>query len=536
VHQRKYCIRLLALLVTATFAGGLRAQLRATLASDPKTFDPLLTTEAVSETIRFLTSGVLIRFNRATQNLEPELATSWKVSEQGRRMDFVLRHNVSYSDGVAFDARDVVATMQRLATPGLLSGIADTFHAAGGQIKAQALAPDRVSILFSQPIANPEMLFDQLAITPARKVAPETAVLGPFVVAEYKAGRYVLLRRNPNYWKTGERGAKLPYLDSVRLDIQPSREAELLRYQRGEYHLIDNLEPEAFERLAREKQAGARNTGPSLDSEFLWFNQSPKAHIPDYKAQWFREKAFRQAVSAAINRDDIIRLVYRGYAHAAVGPVSTANKMWFNSRLSRPVFKADLALRLLGQAGFRLRDGVLRDREGHEVEFSLITNANSETRKRIGAVLQQDLAKIGVRLNLVPLEFQSLIERITRTQQYEACLLGFSNVELDPNEQMNIWLSSGDLHPWNPGQAKPATAWEAEIDRLLTLQHSTNDYAKRKKAFDTVQEIVADEAAAIFLVNPDVLVAISPLVRNAAPSALPPHLFWNIEYLSLSRQ
>jgi peptide/nickel transport system substrate-binding protein len=510
------------------------AQLRFTVPADPKTFDPLLATEAVSETIRYLTGGVLIRLNRSTQQLEAELAASWKVLDQGRRIDFVLRRNVNFSDGAPFGPADVVATIQRLTRPGLQSGIADTFRAEGGEIRAQTTSPDGVTVYFSTPVAGLEALFDQLAITPARKVAPESAVLGPFMLQEHKGGQYVLLKRNPRYWKTDAGGSRLPYLDSIRLDIQSNRETELLRYRRGELHLVDKLEPDAFERLTRDSHAGVLNVGPSLDSEFFWFNQSPAGQPPPYKQRWFQSKAFRRAISAAVNRDDIVRVVYRGYAHGAASSVSPGNKFWFDAKLLPPRYDPGLALKLLQQDGFHLDAGILRDRDGNRVEFSMITNAGSKTRTLMGTILQQDLTKIGVRLNFLPIEFQSLVERITRTQQYEACLLGFSNVDIDPNTQMNIWLSSGGLHPWNPGQAKPSTSWEDEIDRLMQAQRTAWDPAARKKAFDSVQEIVAEQAPAVFLVYPDILVAVSPLVRNAAPSPLPPHLYWNIEYLSLA--
>jgi peptide/nickel transport system substrate-binding protein len=149
-------------------------------------------------------------------------------------------------------------------------------------------------------------------------------------------------------------------------------------------------------------------------------------------------------------------------------------------------------------------------------------------------ILQQDLMKIGIRLNFLPVEFQSLVEGITRTARYEACLLGLTNFEIDPNTQMNVWLSSGTHHAWNPAQAKPATAWEIEIDRLAQLQHDASSAAARKKAFDSIQEILAEEAPIIFLVHPDVLVAVSPSLRNVMPSPISPHLYWNIEYLSFA--
>jgi len=342
------------------------------------------------------------------------------------------------------------------------------------------------------------------------------------------------LRRNPHYWKTDGTGKRLPYLDSIRLDIQANRETELLRFRRGQLHLVDKLEPEMFERLRKETPAAVLDAGASLDSEFLWFNQVPNGPLPAHKRRWFQSKLFRRALSAVIQRDDMVRLVYRGYAHPAAGPVSGSNKFWFNSRLRPQPYDPKEALRLLTQDGFRLEGQILRDREGNPVEFSLITNAGSKTRTQLGTMLQQDFRKIGIQMSFAPLEFQSLIARIMQTQEYEACLLGLTNMELDPLGQMNVWLSSSTHHAWNPGQKTPSTSWEAEIDRLMRAQATALDRQARKKAFDRVQEIVTEEAPIHYLVNPDVLVAVSPFVRNAAPSVLPPHVHWNIEHLWLA--
>ena len=127
---------------------------------------------------------------------------------------------------------------------------------------------------------------------------------------------------------------------------------------------------------------------------------------------------------------------------------------------------------------------VLCDREGHPVEFSLITNSGNKARERMSAMIQQDLAAIGIKMNLVTLDFRSLIERISQNLRYEACLLGLTNYDLDPNSQMNVWLSSASNHQWYPNQPKPATAWEAEVDRLMQAQASTVAREKRKEYFD----------------------------------------------------
>src|SRR4029079_7638475 len=167
----------------------------------------------------------------------------------------------------------------------------------------------------------------------------------------------------------------------------------------------------------------------------------------------------------------------------------------------------------------------LRDRSGNAVEFSLITNAGNVARERMASMIQQDLARIGIRLNVVTLDFGSLVERITRTFNYEACLLGLVNLDLDPSAQMNIWLSSAGNHPWNPEQPSPETAWEAEIDRLMRAQAVEISTARRKALFDRVQRIVVEEARVLYLVDKNALSAVSPVIGNASPAVLHPETF-----------
>jgi peptide/nickel transport system substrate-binding protein len=166
----------------------------------------------------------------------------------------------------------------------------------------------------------------------------------------------------------------------------------------------------------------------------------------------------------------------------------------------------------------------------------VVTNAGNRTRERMAAMIQQDLAPIGVRLNVVTLDFPSLIERMTRSFNYEACLLGLTNVDLDPSAQMNVWLSSAGNHQWNPNQKAPATAWEAEIDRLMRAQAAEPRAAARKRLFDRVQQIVSEEAPFIYLVNKNSLMAFSPQIRNIAPAAVQPQAYWNIEVLQKTTQ
>ena len=537
-RRMRPCIPLfIALIATSAFAQG--GELRFALQSDPKSFNPLLVEDEPSSYIRYLTGGVLIRLDRATQAFDPELAKSWKVTDGGKRITFQLREAISFSDGTPFTAADVAATMRALMDPNLHSTTGDDFRSGSGEVKTEVRGKYTVSVLFPQPISGVERLFDRVAIMPAKIAgianSPDTikAVLGPFVVAEQHPGSYILLKRNPHYWKRDKSGKQLPYLDSIRLSIQQNREAELLSFRRGEVQLINNLMPDLFDRLRQENPSAARDLGASLESEEMWFNQAQRSPLPDYKKAWFRSRNFRRAISSAINRPDLARIVYRGHAQPGIGPITPANKFWFNQKLHAHPYDPKAALDLLKQDGFHLDGQTLKDKDGHAVVFSLITNAGNKARERMGSLIQQDLSQIGIKLNFVPLDFPSIIERLTKSLDYEACLLGLTLVDLDPDTQMNVWLSSGDNHQWNPNQKTPETQWEAEIDRLMHEQASAFDPRKRKAAFDRVQEIVWDQAPFLYLVDKDALVAVSPSVQNAHPVVLQPQTFWNAEYLSV---
>ena len=149
-------------------------------------------------------------------------------------------------------------------------------------------------------------------------------------------------------------------------------------------------------------------------------------------------------------------------------------------------------------------------------------------------MIQHDLSRLGIRVNVVTLDFQALIARIARSFDYEACLLGLINVDLDPSSQMNVWPSSAANHAWNPNQKQPATDWEAEIDRLMRAQAATQSKAERKKLFDRVQQIAAEQAPLIYLAHRNHLYAISTELENVRPGTLWPQTFWNVEEIRFS--
>jgi len=250
------------------------------------------------------------------------------------------------------------------------------------------------------------------------------------------------------------------------------------------------------------------------------------------KQAWFQDKRFRQAVSDAIDRDSIVRLVYNGRATSLWTQVTPGNRLWIDPGIPHPAMSVTHARELLQSAGFSWKsDGALVDSHGSPVEFSILTSSSNAQRVKIATLIQDDLSKLGINVQIASLEFHTMVDRLLTTHDYEAAVMGLVSGDADPTSEMNVWMSSGDTHLWHPNQTQPATPWEAEMDRLMQQQLITLDYAKRKRLYDRVQEIVADELPVICLVSPNILVGASDRVGNFHPAILDPYTLWNIDQL-----
>jgi peptide/nickel transport system substrate-binding protein len=495
---------------------------------DPKTFDPAKVDEQASELVRYLTGGVLFRLNRQTQEPEPQLAESFRVSDQGRLIAVRLREGLRFSDGSSLTSADVAWSLRRVLAPSTGAVVAEEFLSPREVVVD---TPDKLTLRLHlpKPVIGIAKIFDEIAIEPANRPSEGRVTSGPFTVTGYKQGQYVRLSRNPHYWRRDNAGGPLPYATGIRLDILNSREQEISLFLRGEYDLIDGLSPDYYAILAQKSPRSVRDLGASLNTEQLWFNQSSRAALPEFEIAWFRNKTLRVAVSEAIHRADLARIAYSGHATPAFSFISPANTLWHNNNLKYPHENTADAVRMLAEAGFHRSGTQLYDSSGHPVKFSILTNSGNAARQKMAVLIQQDLAAIGMQVTIVALDFPALIERLLHKQDYEACLLGLSDVDADPSSMMNLWISSSPNHQWNPSETTPATEWEAEIDKQMNLQASSSSQRIRKLAVDRVQQIVADQQPFIYLVYPNALQAISPQLEGVQPAILSPGPVSNID-------
>jgi len=544
-------------MVTSAAPGHSGGRIAVALRSEQKTLNPVLAQDAPSRDVIRCVTADLIHINRETQKTEPALAKSWQVSRDGRQYTLHLRRGVRFSDGQPLTADDVVFTFQVYLDEKIHSPQRDLLVIGGKPLTVEKLDAETVRFALAQPYAAAERLFDSLAILPKHllegayrdgtfslawglSAAPaQMAGLGPFRLKQYVPGERITLERNPYYWKEDKKANRLPYLDEVSFLFVPSEDAQVIRFQAGDTDILSRFSAENYSVL--EKQQAARgyhlyDLGPSLEYNFLFFNLNDLSSksLPEVakKQAWFQDLRFRQAVSAALDRDSIVRLVYNGRATPLWGHVTPGNKLWVDSQIEHPMRSLDHAHALLQSAGFSWSsDGSLTDPRGNPVEFSILTSSSNAQRVKMATLIQDDLKQLGMNVHIASLEFRAVVDRILNSYDFEAAIMGLGGGDADPNSEMNVWLSSGGTHLWHANQAKPATPWEAEIDRLMQQQLVTLDYAKRKRLYDGVQEIVAKNFPVICLASPNILVGAKVRIGNFQPAILDPFALWNVEEL-----
>jgi peptide/nickel transport system substrate-binding protein len=549
------------LLVLPGEVGRSGGRLVISLRGEPKTLNPLIAADARSREVIGVMQADLVHINRSTQLTEPALAKSWKISLDGLEYTLVLRQGIKFSDGQPLDADDVLFTFRVYLDENVHAPQRDLLVVGGKPITVRKVNAQTVVFHLAKTYGVGERLFDGLAIMPRHLLekpyqegklgqignlatAPnQWAGLGPFRLKEYVAGQRLVLERNPYYWKSDAKGNRLPYLDELVFLFVPNADAQVLKFQSGETDMISQLGAENFSVLSRQQKGYTMtDAGPGLEYNFLFFNLNDGGEktSPELqrKQKWFREVRFRQAVSAAVDREAIVRLVYQGRGSGLWGLVTPGNRRWGNERLARPLRSLDRASALLKEAGFSWSSGpngesTLQDSDGKTVEFSILTSSSNADRAKMAALIQDDLKQLGMRVQVVPLEFRSLLDRVTQTKEYDACIMGIASFDADPNSDINVWLSSGGMHLWNPSQAHPATSWEAEIDHLIEEQMSARTFEQRKKLYDRAQEILAENQPMIFLASPDILAGAKNSVGNLHPAVLEPYVLWNVEQLYL---
>ncbi len=510
--------------------------------SDPKTFNPILSVDgASSEALGDVFDG-LLRMNPRTTLAEPMLASSWEHDDAGTTWTFHLRSDVTWHDGQPFTADDVAFTLQAIFDPKVPNSSKHVLTVGGAPIRPEVVDAHTIRLHLAEPFApllnsigfgilpkhilGPALADGTFAQMWGIDTPPEKIVgTGPYRLVRYVPAQLVQLQRHPRYWMRDENGGELPRLAERTLLIVPDQNTMYLKFLDRQLHLYSPRPEEVDDIRGRTEELEATLTKIGLDTGMLFvsFNRNPAHYVKDGKSDprlaWFTDPKFVQAIAHSADTKSMIQNTYFGYGQAATSSISPENKVFYNPNLTPYAYDLETARRLLDEGGYRDRDGdgVREDSEGHPLEFELSTNAGNQVRERLCSILKEDWTKIGIKVNYRPLDFATLVEKLSVNYDWDAMVMGFTG-GVEPHNGANLLRSSGNLHLWHPNQAKPATPWEAEIDEELARGARELDGERRRAHYWRIQEILHRELPMIQLVRQERFVAAKSYLVDFNPT------------------
>lgn len=512
--------------------------------ADPRTFNPILVTDTASGDAVGDLFDLLVRLDPKTLQVEPALAERWESSGDGTQWTLFLRKDVRWHDGQPLTAADVVFTFDVLFDERVPNSLRHLLLVDGQRIRVDAVDAHTVRMGLPRPFAPFLNIVSSVPIIPRHVLEsslkdgtfaqqwgidtpPEKLIgSGPYQMVKYVPAQHIQYRRNPSYWMKDEAGRPLPYLEQRTRLIVPSMDTMYLKFLSGETDVHGARPEEVAELRRRERELDitVQEVGLDTGSLFVVFNRNPhhyeKNGKRDPRLDWFTDKQFLRALAHAVDKQAMVSNCLYGLGVPGVGRISPENKVFRHPGLKDFDYDLERSRKLLADAGYidRDGDGVLEDAKGARVEFTLHTNSGNQIREKICSILKEDWTRLGIRVNYRPLDFQLLVEKLDSTFDWDAILMGFTG-SVEPHDGASFLRSSGNLHLWHPNQKKPASAWEAEIDRLVEAGSRELDANRRREIYWRIEEILHEELPVLETVRARRFTAYRNVLRNFEQTA-----------------
>jgi peptide/nickel transport system substrate-binding protein len=434
--------------------------------SMPINLDPRIGNDAQSEHLHGLIFSSLVA--RDTQmNVGPDLATSWDTPDPLTYV-FHLRHGVKFHDGRAFTSADAKYTFDSILTGAVISPKRGTFP-----MVASIEAPDPYTVVFHLREPFSSFLWNLtrpgIGIVPAgsgKEEANDPVGTGPFRVVSVAQDEEIVLERNPDYFG----GA--PKIQRVRFKVVPEAIVRALELRKGSADIggVNALTPDMVLALTKEPDIFAEEQ-PGTQFAYVAFN---------FDDPVLARREVRQALAFATDRETLIRYLLRGEARPA-GSLLPPNHWAYEPDVAQYGYDPKRAEQLLEAAGFA------RGTDGTRIHLTLKTSTEESTRL-LGEALADEWSKVGVALQLRPLENATFLADIGRGnfQLYTLRWVGANN---DPDIFRYVFSSK---RMW-PDGANRGHYRNPSLDKLIDEQSVEMDLAKRKTLLSQIQRIVAED-------------------------------------------
>lgn len=477
-------------------------RLNFSLGGEITVLNPILSTDSVSAAVESAIFSGLITFN---ENLEPvpDLAKSWAVSSDGKVWTFKLRQDVKWHDGVPFTAADVIFTFNAILNPKVNSVRRSDYIIDGQPIVFSA--PDKYTVMAKLPKSfAPFLIHAAMGIIPKHLLTgkdintanfnQQPVGTGPFKFKEWQTGDHVLLVRNQDYY-LGQ-----PILKEILYKIIPDENSALVVLEAGEIDTT-GIPAKDYSRMKSAKGIKVYQSEALLYT-YLGFNlANPK----------FKDKRVRQALAYATDKKQLVGLILRGLgapAYAPSAPISWA----YSQAVPQFAYNPEKAKSLLKEAGVK------------SLEFTILVNQGNKEREKAAVILQQQYAKVGVKVNVRVLEWSAILKIVNANKDpkdFEAIIMGWS-LGLDP-DCYSIWHSSQYPRGFNFIRYQ-----NGAVDRLIEEGRTTTNQEKRKEVYAKLWQLIAADQPYIFLWYPKEIVGVRDNIGGLAKPG-PAGLFLHLE-------
>ena len=471
---------------------------------DASTLIPILAADSASIAVAGQIYNGLVKYDK-NLNIVGDLAESFNISRDGLTIIFHLRHGVKWHDGAPFTSRDVLYSHRVFIDPNTPTAYAEDFK----QVKTiTAIDNYTVRVNYAVPFA-PALASWGMSMLPAHllegkditksPLARQPVGTGPYRFKEWIAGQKIVLDANPEYFEGR------PYVDRYIYRIIPDTSTMYMELKAGAIDLM-SLTPVQYTRQTTSRQFTSRfNKFRYPSSGYLYMGYNLRHPL-------FGDKRIRQAMTAAIDKEELIHGVLFGMGQKAHGPI-VPGRWAYNPNVKDIAYDPQHASDLLAQAGWKDKnaDGILV-KDGKPFQFTILTNQGNQQRLLSAQIIQQRLKFIGIDVKIRIVEWATFLKEYIDKGNFEVILMGWSTSP-DP-DMYDVWHSSKT----NPGELNFVGFKNAEVDRLLVEGRSTFDIEKRKKAYFRIQEILAEEQPYTFLYVPDALPVVSARIRGVEPA------------------
>jgi len=471
---------------------------------DASTLLPALASDSASFDVIGLVYNGLVRYDKDLV-LEPELAERWEVSPDGLRITFHLRRGVKWHDGADFTAADVEFTYRTMIDPKTPTAYGEDFKQVR---KFEVLDPLTVRVTYEKPFAPalaswgfsvmPKHLLAGKDIT-ASPLARAPVGTGPYRLREWKSGEKIVLEAYDGYWEGR------PNIDRVVYRIIPDTATMFLEMRAGNVDMM-GLEPLQYTRQT-DTDAFRKNFRKYryLASAYTYLGFNLERPL-------FQDRRVRQAISHAINKQEVIDIVLLGLGQEATGPYKPGT--WaHNANVRKYPYDPARAQTLLADAGWGRTgpDGVLV-KEGKRFAFTVVTNQGNKLRAKVAEIIQKNLKAVGIDVEIRIIEWAAFLKEYVHPRKFDAVILGWT-IPQDP-DAYDIWHSSKT----GPAELNHVSFKNAEADALIERGRRTFDQEERRKAYARFQEILAEEQPYVFLYVPDALPIVAARFRGVVPA------------------